>query len=218
MYNIAAPSDQTAQVAGLPMIQRQIAVQTNTVKRNARRRAVDPRLKPQDRQQAARMYTNIRTSEMQKAAEDSGTPYNPNFAELALSDELRREQELFNKEMQEQQGNISAPTVIQAPLHTLGTQPGLDAAYTSYAFNPTRYNQSGYLGGVAATGKADRALGIGMLAGTLGAVSPSIAPGTTGGNLIGEAAGMEATARLFDEGFNAISGKDIGEDVRSGLE
>ena len=57
-----------------------------------------------------------------------------------------------------------------------------------------------------------------MLAGTLGAVSPSIAPGTTGGNLIGEAAGMEATARLFDEGFNAISGKDIGEDVRSGLE
>lgn len=122
--------------------------------------------------------------------------------------------------MQEQQGTISAlPTTnIQGPLHTLGTQPGLDAAYTAYSFNPTQYNQSGYLGGVAATGKLDRTLGAAMLAGTLGAKLPSFAPGTAGGNLVGELAGMEATSRLLNEASKAISGKDIGENVRSGLE
>lgn len=218
MYNIAAPSDQTAQVAGLPMIQRQIAAQTGAVKATAKRRAVDPRLKPQERQKAARDYTSIRVNEMKKAAEESGTPFNSNFAELALSDEFRREQELFNKEMQEQQGTISAPTTIQAPLHTLGTQPGLDAAYTSYAFNPTQYNQSGYLGGVAATGKADRALGASMLAGTIGARLPSFAPGTAGGNLIGETAGSMAMGELLNEGSRALTGRDWGENLRYGLE
>ena len=157
---------------------------------------------------------------MQKAAEENSVPFNPNFAELALQDEFRREQELFNKEMQEQQGAISpAPAAsIQAPLHTLGTQPGLDAAYTTYAFNPTQYNQSGYLGGVEATGKADRAVGTAMLAGALGATMPSIAPGTAGGNLIGETAGGMAMGELVNEGSKTLTGRNWGENLRYGLE